>query len=172
MLVFHKALSSSLLIRCLASSSELLLTIPQWLNYIHAAILKHPCLFLCVSPLFPVMMSALSLSKNRLEAQITTIRGGFKVSSCLPVLETMSPQHDETGMGAGGKERLLSDASSVTVSMVLRDQMRIRRLGSEYKNMRMFTRREGAGVETPRLDIEPWILAAAHTQACRSSEPA
>lgn len=70
------------------------------------------------------------------------------------------------------KERLLSDASSLTVSMVLRDQMRIRRLGSEYKNMRMFTRREGAEVETPRLDIEPWILAAACTQACRSRREA
>lgn len=71
----------------------------------------------------------------------------------------MNPQHDETGKrGKKSEERL--DAS-VTVSMVLRDQMWIRRLGSEYKNMRMFTRRESDGVETLRLDIEPWILVAA-----------
>lgn len=124
----------------------------------------------CASPLLPVMMSALSLSKNRLEAQITAIRGGFKVSSCPPVLEIRTPQHDETGRRKKKEKKrecLLSDASSMTVSMVLRDQMRIRTLGSEYKNMRMFTGQEGAGVETPRLDIEPWILAAARTQACR-----
>lgn len=111
------------------------------------------------------MMSALSLSKNRLETQITTIGEGFKVSSCLPVLETMTPQHDETGREEKkiSEECLLSDASSVTLPMVLRDQMWIRRLGSEYKNMRMFTRREGARVETSRLDIKPWIFEPART---------
>lgn len=100
------------------------------------------------------MMSALSLSKNRLETQITAIRGGFRVSSCLPVLETTTLRHDET-------VRREDSVSSVTVSTVLRDQMWIRRLGSVYKNTRMFTRREGAGVETPRLDAEPWIRASA-----------
>lgn len=72
--------------------------------------------------------------------------------------------------GVESKERLLSDAVSVTVSMVLRDQMRICRSGSEYKNMRMFTGREGTGVETQRLNIEPWILAAARSQARQASE--
>lgn len=67
--------------------SQLLLAIPQWLIYIYTTILKHPCLFLSISS---------ASSKNRLEAQITTISGGFKVSKCLPVLETMTPQHDET----------------------------------------------------------------------------
>ncbi|TKS65201.1 Voltage-dependent calcium channel subunit alpha-2/delta-1 [Collichthys lucidus] len=37
--------------------------------------------------------------------------------------------------------------------------------------MRMFTRREGAGVEILRLDIEPWIVAPACKQACWTSEP-
>lgn len=53
----------------------------------------HPCL----SFLFPVMMSAFSLFKKRLEAQITSIRWGFKVLSRLAVLKTMIPQDDETG---------------------------------------------------------------------------
>lgn len=60
------------------------------------------------------------------------------------------------GLKVGGG--LLLDAFSVTVLMELRDQMWICRLASEYKNMRMFTRQEGAGVEILRLDIEPWIL--------------
>lgn len=65
---------------------------------------------------------------------------------------------------------MLSDAVSMMVSMVLRDQMWICRFGSEYKNMRMFTRREGTGVETQRLNIEPWILAAARSQGRQASE--
>lgn len=58
---------------------------------------------------------------------------------------------------------MLPDASSVTVLMVLGDQTWTHRLGSGNKNTRMFTRREGAGLETVWLDIEPRILAAAHT---------
>lgn len=63
------------------------------------------------------------------------------------------------------------DSPSTMVSMVLRDQLWTHGLGSEYKNMRMFTRHEGAGVEILRLDVEPWILAAARTVAHWASEP-
>ena len=91
----------------------------------------------------------------------------------------MTEQHDERGDGGWCGEKkekkevyMPLDSSPVMVSMVLRDQMRIHSPGAEYKNMRMFTRREGAGVETLRLDIEPWILAAARTEASWSVEPA
>lgn len=54
------------------------------------------------------------------------------------------------GGGKKSKECLQSDAASVKVSMVLRDQIWICRFGSQYKNMSVFTVREGTGVETQR----------------------
>ncbi len=60
------------------------------------------------------------------------------------------------------------DASSLMVVTVLRDQVWMCRLGSKYKNMRLFTRREGTGAEISRLNIEPWILADARMQACQA----
>ena len=58
----------------------------------------------------------------------------------------MAPQHDETVKGVFAVGGLF-----MKVSMVLRDQIWIHRLVSEYKNMRMFTRREDAGVEISKI---------------------